>query len=72
VTNSRSFLKKSNKNGIEFYSSHLVAKSLITEWKLVTPDDAIYFIDRVYSSPVSVSAVESTYKEKVKEILNET
>jgi len=63
-------LKKSNKNG-RIYSTHLVAKSLITEWPMVAPDDAIYFIDRVYSSPVSVSAVESTYKEKVKEILNE-
>jgi hypothetical protein len=59
-------LKKSNKN------RRVYPGSLYTEWKLVTPEDPIYFIERVYSSPVSVSAIEMTYKEKIKEVLNET
>lgn len=33
--------------------------NIFTEWPLVTPDDAIYFVDRVYDSPMAGAVTQS-------------
>jgi hypothetical protein len=46
--------------------------SLFTEWRMVTPDDPIYFIDRVYSPYKPKSEMQTDYELKISQIINET